>query len=63
MMTFEEAVEVMKDFGGGRLLDGLEVVRDELDRAREDEDYIIEISKEERMAYFIVVERMRPLFA
>ena len=63
MMTFEEAVEVMKEFGGGLLLDGLEVVRDELDRAREDEDYIIEISKEERMAYFIVVERMRPLFA
>jgi hypothetical protein len=62
-MSFEEAVEIVKDFGGGRLLEGLELVTDELDRAREDEDHILEITREERMAYFIVVERMRPLFA
>lgn len=62
MMTFQEAVEICKDFGGGRLLEGLEWVRDHLDREREEEDYIAELTSEERMAYYLVVQQMRPLF-
>lgn len=61
MMTFNEAVEICKEFGGGRLLEGLVFIR-ELLIAERDEEAVIEITLEERMAYNIVVTKMRPLF-
>ena len=61
MMTFNEAVEICKDFGGGLLLEGLVFIR-ELLIAERDEEAVIEITLEERMAYNIVVTKMRPLF-
>lgn len=62
-MTFEEATAIVKDFGGGRLLEGLEFIRDELDRAFEEEDFNPEVTVNDRLAYLIVLARMRPLFA
>jgi hypothetical protein len=61
MMSFEKAVGIVKVFGGGFLLDGLEKIRHELD-LEYDGEAEAEITKEERLAYYVVIKNMRPLF-
>lgn len=66
MMTFEQAVEVVKAYASnGLLLDGLYMIREELDNERDDEDseYMADVTSEQKMAYYLVVREMRPLFA
>lgn len=66
MMTFEQAVEVVKAYAhNGLLLDGLYMINEELDNERDDEDseYMADVTSEQRMAYYLVVREMRPLFA
>lgn len=60
-MTFNEAKSICEVLGGGRLLEGLEFIR-ELLIAERDEEANIELSEEERMAYFICVNKIRPFF-
>lgn len=57
-MTFEEAVEIMKShsINGKSLLDGLEVVKELL---RTDED---ELTDNDKRAFRLVINTMRPLF-
>lgn len=61
-MTFEEAVEMVNDYGAdygikrGLLLDSLELIRDEMEK----EDALI--SYKYVMAYNIVCREMRKLF-
>jgi hypothetical protein len=57
-MTFEEAVELMKthSINGRSLLDGLEVVK-ELLRTNEDE-----LTDKDKLAFRLVINKMRPLF-
>lgn len=54
-MSFEQAVEICKEVGGGLLLDGLENIEAlmEMEQATE----------EEIDAFRVVVRKMRPLFA
>lgn len=65
-MTFEEAVEVVKDFGAGygiargALLDSLQMIRDDL--SLEDEDAPLLVTQKEATAYHIVCREMRKLF-
>ena len=65
-MTFEEAVEVVKDFGAGygiqrgALLDSLTLIRDEL--SIEDEDAPLFVTQRQIAAYRIVCREMRKLF-
>ena len=59
-MTFNEAKSICEDFSGGRLLEGLEFIRELLIAEREEAN--IELSEEERMAYFICVNKIRPFF-
>lgn len=62
-MTFEEAVEVVKDFGAsygierGALLDSLTLIRDELN-----EDAPHFVTQRQIAAYRIVRREMRKLF-
>lgn len=62
-MTFEEAVEILQDLGGGHLLSGLHHVADELENADDNQDALVNVTHREWMAYFILIKRMRPLFA
>ena len=67
-MTFDEAVEVVKDFGvgygiqRGALLDSLTLIRDELDHCAEDEDAPYFVTQRQIAAYRIVCREMRKLF-
>lgn len=70
MMTFDEAVEICKEFGDGLLLDGLLKIESYLDHQNtcwwhqnDGDDMHVELDDNERMAYYIVVREMRPLFA
>lgn len=56
-MTFDEAVEIVKNYSStGLLLDGLTAIQDEL----EDEDNFL--SPRQIAAYRRVIREMRPLF-
>lgn len=65
-MTFQEAVKVVEDYAAGYgiqrglLLDGLQLIRDDL--AIEDEDVPLMVSQKEVTAYRIVCREMRKLF-
>ena len=61
MMTFDEAVEIVKNYGNGFLLDGLELIRDEMDQ-EEYEEVEAQITPKQRLAYYKVVKDMCPLF-
>lgn len=69
MMTFDEAVEICKEFGDGLLLDGLLKIESYLDHPntcwwqQNDGDDHVELDDNERTAYYIVVREMRPRFA
>jgi len=57
MMTFDEAVEICKQYShSGLLLDGLEEIEREME---EDEDVL---SPRQIMAFRLVCRTMRPLF-
>jgi len=64
-MTFEEAVEVVKEYAAGYegaglgLLDGLQFMRDELSREEDD----IWLTQRQIAAYRIVCREMSKLFA
>lgn len=67
-MTFEEAVEVVKDFGAGygiargALLDSLQMIRDDIAHCERDEDTEYFVTSEQIAAYHIVCREMRKLF-
>ncbi len=62
MMTFEEAVEIVKQYSAtGNLLDGLEGIQQELNDS-DDLGMMVWASPKEIMAYRLVVRTMRPLF-
>lgn len=67
-MTFEEAVEVVNDFGAGYgikrglLLDSLTLIRDEMDYCAADEDAPLFVTQRQIAAYRIVCREMRKLF-
>ena len=63
-MTFEQAVEIMKQFSpsGTNLLDGLENVDEminDINKGYLEEDVL---TGEERFAFRLVIRKMRPLF-
>lgn len=63
MMTFDEAVEICKNFAhNGLLLDGLEAMRDVMDSMDRDEDRGDWLSPSEVFAFRLVLREMRPLF-
>ena len=62
-MTFEHAVKVVKNYGEGDLLKGLEGIRYELDNMEDGEDHPVWVTQVELAAYRLVVAKMRPLFA
>ena len=61
MMTFNEAVAYLTR-DGGLLLDELELIQDELDRANETDECPC-IPTKDLQAFRLVVRKMRPLFA
>jgi hypothetical protein len=64
-MNFEEAVKVVEDYAAGYgikrglLLDGLQLIRDEMSR---DEELDCWLTQRQIAAYRIVCREMRPLF-
>lgn len=61
MMTFDEAVEICKNFAhNGLLLDGMEEMGRMIDEMDEDADW--ELSPKEVFAFRLVCAKMRPLF-
>lgn len=67
-MTFEEAAEVVKEYGAGfgiergLLLDSLQMIRDDLAYCENDEDAPSMVTQEQIAAYRIVCREMRKLF-
>lgn len=59
-MSFEEAVEIVKNYSAnGLLLDGLEAIAEELNGGEEEPFWL---SHREIVAYRVVCNKMRPLF-
>jgi hypothetical protein len=67
-MTFDEAVEVVTEYGAGYgikrglLLDSLTLIRDDLAYCENDEDAPMMVTQREIAAYRIVCREMRKLF-
>jgi hypothetical protein len=62
-MTFDEAVEVVKEYTGcrGMLLDGLELIQEEVDYAS-DHERAPAIPVKVMVAFRFICAQMRPLF-